>query len=191
MGKLEQIVSDPDAVLDPPASTAKLVLAHRKRLEVERDGLRTGAAELALKSVQGDAAAQAELAAIPARHAAVTFEIDMNAAAHEIALKNDSDAEIACRKSLQDLPTEVLLAGLNKDECCRLCQPGITGGCVLGAASSRCGSTCWHPIRFGALHQFSVDSSGRKVSPFANSPASRVFDAACDKLNVRGKFSHD
>jgi hypothetical protein len=190
MGKLEQIYDAQTGVaLNPPVPTGKLVLAHRKKLEVERDGLRANAAELALKAALGDGAAQAELASIPGKHAALTFEIDMNAAAHDIAKQRDGEAEIAWRKSLQDLPPEVLLTGLNKYECPHLCQSGIAGGCVLGGGSPRCGSTCWHPTRLGTFHQFSIDETGRKVSPFANSPASRVFDVACDKLKVRGKFS--
>jgi hypothetical protein len=183
---------DETAPVTPPIGTAKAVLAYRKKLELERDGLRTGAAELALRASRGDAEAKAALAAIPAKYAALTLEIDVNGGAYDLAVKEDHDAEIAWRASLQSMDPEDLIAGINKDECCGLCQPGIAGGCVLASAAPFSGSTCWHPTRMGTFHQFNLDDSGRRIFPFRNNPrAKKVFDVACDKLKVRGKFSYD
>jgi hypothetical protein len=174
----------------PPAPTAKGVLAHRKKLETDRDELRTGAAELASASARGDADAQAALAAIPAKFAAIQFEIDLNHEAHDRATKQDSDAEAAWRDSIQSMDPEDLIAGINKDECCHRCQPNSPGGCVLTGGTAHAGSTCWHPTRFGTLHQFYIDNSGLRVFPFHDNPrAAKVFNAACDKLKVRGKFA--
>jgi hypothetical protein len=183
-------VAEKPVSLAPPVATAKAVLAYRKKLELERDGLRTGTAELALKASRGDADAKAALAAIPGKMAALQFEIDHNHEAYDLAIQQDHSAEVAWRGSLQLMDPEDLLAGINKDECCGLCQPGIAGGCVLAAGAPYAGSTCWHPTRFGTFHQFNLDDSGRKVFPHSNHPkAKKVFDAACDKLKVRGKFS--
>jgi hypothetical protein len=183
----ETIVAD-----KPPAPTAKAVLAHRKKLEAERDGVRTGAAELALASARGDLAAKAAIAAIPARMAALQFEIDLNHEAYELAHKQDADAEIAWRASLQSMDPEDLIDGINRDECCRRCTQGTPGGCVLAAAAPYAGSTCFHPTRFGTFHQFKIDDSGLKIFPHRDNPkAKKVFDAACDKLKVRGKFEND
>jgi hypothetical protein len=185
MGKHEQIIP-----LAPPSPTAPAVRAHRKKLEAARDGLRTGAAALALASALGDADAQAALAAIPNKFAALQLEIDLNHEAHELAYKQDADAEVAWRAAIQTLPPEELLVGLNKDECSRLCQPGIPGGCVLCGAAPHAGSTCWHPTRMGSFHQFNLDNLGKRIFPLRDNPqASRVFDAALDKLKVRGKFA--
>jgi hypothetical protein len=184
--------ADQIAFLKPPAPTAKAVRDHRKKLEIERDGLRTGAAELARLAALGDADAKAALAAIPGKHAALQFEIDLNHEAYEIATKHDSDAEIAWRASLQSMEPEDLIAGINKDECCHRCQPGVPGGCVLTAAAPYAGSTCFHPVRFGTFHQFNIDDSGRRIFPHRHhAQAKKVFDAACDKLKVRGKYAND
>jgi hypothetical protein len=185
-------VAEKPVPLAPPIGTAKAVRAYKKTLELERDGLRTGAAELARLAALGDAEAKVALAAIPARHAALTLEIDLNGEACELQHKLDADAEAAWRASLQSMDPEDLIAGINKDECCRRCQPGISGGCVLSGAAPYAGSTCFHPTRFGTFHQFNIDDSGRKVFPFRNHPrAAKVFNAALDKLKVRGKFAND
>lgn len=176
-----------------PAPIAKSVLAHRRILEAERDALRTGVAELALKSALGDLDARAALAAIPGKTAALQHEIDQNHAAHELAIKVDNDAEIAWRASLQTLPPVEIIAGINRDECARLCQQGIAGGCILAGGSPRF-STCLHPTRHGTFHPFHLDAVGRKVFPLRHHPrASEVFDAACAKIKLtpKEKFSND
>ena len=141
MGMHEKIaVSD-----KPPAPTAKAVLAHRKKLETERDGLRTGAAELALASAMGDLDARAALAAIPGKSAALQFEIDLNHEAHDLAVKQDSDAEVAWRNSIQLMDPEEIIAGIGGDNCCGRCQPG--GFCVITAGFPYAAGQCGHPIK--------------------------------------------
>jgi hypothetical protein len=168
----------------PPAPTAKAVLDYRKKLEHERDGLRTGAAELARLAALGDAAAKASLAAIPGKHAALQFEIDLNHEAYDLAHKHDSDAEVAWRASLQSMDPKDLVAGINKDECCHRCQPNSPGGCVITAGYPYAGSQCGHPIREKATI-FGRDETGVRRFLYAHNPqAARVFDAACQKLKV-------
>jgi hypothetical protein len=181
MGRHEKIAVS----LKPPAPTAKAVLAHRKRLEIERDGfLRTGAAALALASARGDADAQAALAAIPAKFAAIQFEIDLNHEAHELAHKQDADAEVAWRESLQSMDPEDLIAGINRDECCHRCQPNSPGGCVITSGYSYAGSQCGHPIREKHI-VFGRDANGvRQFLYRQNAQALKVFTAACKRLGV-------
>jgi hypothetical protein len=124
-------MAKPEIALNPPQPIAKAALAHRKKLELERDALRTGAAELALKSAQGDTAAQAALWAIPAKQAGLQFEIDQNHAACELATKQDSDAEAAWRTLLQTMDPEDLIAGIGGDSCPGLCK--TSGSCVITA----------------------------------------------------------
>jgi hypothetical protein len=169
--------------LAPPAPCAPAVLAHRKKLEIERDALCAGAAELALKSARGDTAAQAALWAIPAKQAGLQFEIDQNHAAYSLATKQDSDAETAWRASLQSMAPEDLIAGISGDGCCHLCQPG--GFCVITAGAAHAGATCGHPIR--EKHAiFGRDESGDRQFLYRHSPrALAVFSAAREKLKVR------
>jgi hypothetical protein len=185
VGKLETIVS-----IKPPAPTKPAIVAYRKTLEIECDTLRASAAPLAFASAKGDSSAREALAAIPGRLAALQFEINLNHECQQLSEQEDSDAEIAWQASLQSMDPEDLIAGINKDECCHRCQPGIAGGCVLSGGTAHAGSTCWHPTRMGTFHQFSTDNSGLRVFPFRDNPrAAKVFNAACDKLKVRGKFA--
>jgi hypothetical protein len=180
MGRHEKIaVSD-----KPPAPTAPRVLAHRKKLETERDGLRTGAAALALASAQGDADAQAALAAIPAKFAAIQFEIDLNHEAYELAHKLDADAEVAWRESLQSMDPEDLIAGINNHECCHRCQPNSPGGCVITSGFPYAGSQCGHPVREKQII-FGRDANGVRQFLYRQNPqALKVFTAARKRLGV-------
>jgi hypothetical protein len=183
MGKLEKIVSD-----KPPAPTANAVIAHRKKLEAERDALLTGATDLALKSARGDTDAQAALRAIPAKQAWLQFELEQNHAAYELAAKQDSDAESAWRASLQTMDPAAIIEGIGKEQCCKRCTPGVPGGCVISAAAPHAGGICVHPVR--ERDMFSRDASGKRQFHYRHSArASAVFDAACEKLKVRGEFA--
>jgi murein DD-endopeptidase MepM/ murein hydrolase activator NlpD len=180
MGRHEKIAIS----LKPPAPTARTVLEHRKKLETERDGLHTGAAALALASAQGDADAQDALAAIPAKFAAIQFEIDLNHEAYKLAHKQDADAEVAWRESLQSTDPEDLIAGINKDECCHRCQPNSPGGCVITAGYPYAGSQCGHPIREKHM-VFGRDETGvRQFLYRQNAQALKVFTAARKRLGV-------
>jgi len=118
-----------------------------KILEIERDALRAGAVELALASALGDLDAKAALAALPPKLAALQFEIDLNHQAHEMAQGHDAAAEVAWRASIQTLPPEEIIEGIGKESCCRRCQPGAMGGCVITAAAPWAGATCGHPLK--------------------------------------------
>jgi hypothetical protein len=179
MGKLEKIVFD-----KPPGATATAILAHRKKLEIERDGLRNGAAELARLAALGDAEAKVTLAAIPGKHAALQFEIDLNHEAVEQARKFDADAETAWRASLQSMDPEDLITGINRDECCHRCQPNSPGGCVITAGFPYAGGQCGHPIREkGTI--FGRDEAGNRRFLYEHNPqAARVFEAARARLKV-------
>jgi hypothetical protein len=177
MGRLEKIVPD-----TPPAPTAKAVLAHRKKLDIERDALCAGGADLALKSAQGDTDAQAELRAIPAKQVGLQFEIDQNRAAYALAAKQDSDAESAWRAALQTMEPEDLIAGIGKEMCPALCQPWSF--CVITAGDRHAGGQCGHPVK--ELHAvFGRNAAGDREFRYAHNPqAARVFEAARAKLKV-------
>lgn len=172
-----------EIALDPPAPTAKAVLAHRKKLETDRDSLRTGAAKLALAAALGDLDARAALAAMPGELAALQFEIDLNHEAHDLAVKQDSDAEVAWRAALDSMNPEDLIAGINRDECSHRCQPGSF--CVITAGYPYAGAQCGHPIRERDLI-FSRDANGVRQFLYRRSPrALAVFNAALERLRVR------
>jgi hypothetical protein len=176
--------------LKPPTPTRPAVIAHRRMLELERDALRAGAIELAFASAMGDLDARNKLAALPAKLAALQFEVDLNHQAQELSHAKDAAAEIAWRTSIQTLPPEEIVAGLGREACPSRCTLGISGGCVLSAAAPYSGATCMHPTRMGSLHQFNIDNSGLRIFPFRDNPrAAKVFDVACEKLNVRKKFA--
>src|SRR5665213_851800 len=186
--RVNDVMQRPDvASLKPPVPTRPTVLAHRRTLELERDALRASAVALAFAATKGDPAARETLAALPAKLAALQFEVDLNHECQELAQAADAAAERAWRAAIQTLDPEVLIGGINKSECPHLCQPNSPGGCVLSGGH---GSTCLHPTQFGTFHQFRIDDSGRRIFPYRkNLQAAKVFDAACDKLKVRGKFA--
>jgi hypothetical protein len=179
MGKSETIVAD-----KPPAPTMPAVRAHRKMLETERDTLKASAAALAFASAKGDTAAREALRAIPGRLAALQFEIDLNHDAAELAHKQDADAEVAWRASLQAMDPEDLIEGINKDECCHLCRPNTPGGCVITSGYPYAGSQCGHPVREKQTI-FGRDQNGVRQFLYQHNPqALKVFTAARKRLGV-------
>jgi hypothetical protein len=183
MGKHETIVP-----MRPPASSIPAVKARRLALELERDALRAGAVVFAVDSaLVGDLDARNRLAAIPAKLAALQFEIDLNHEAQQLAHETDVARETAWRAAVQSLEPKEILAGIGKDSCCARCTPGSPGGCVLTAGAPFSGSTCSHPVK--ERHQFQLNEIGKRIFPYRHSPqASRIFDAACEQLKVRGEF---
>lgn len=170
--------------LSAPAATAPSVRDYRRKLELERDALRTGTAELARLAALGDADAKASLAAIPGKIASLQFEIDLNHEAYELAHKRDADAEVAWRASLQSMDPEDLIAGINGSECCRLCQPNTPGGCVITGSYPYAAAQCGHPIREKATI-FGRDENGDRKFLYEHSPrAAEVFEAARRRLKV-------
>lgn len=183
MGKIEQIVP-----IDPPAPTAKDVRAHRRTLDLSLDALKAGAAELALASARGRVGAQDALAALHWKIRATEFEIECSHQAYELAMREDAAAEVAWRAAIQTMDPEEIIAGIGKESCCRRCTPGIVGGCVITASAPYAGSACGHPVK--ERHQFNRDETGQRLFRYRDTPqASKVFDTACKKLDVRGEFS--
>jgi hypothetical protein len=173
--------------MKPPAPTKPILLAHRRTLELERDALRAGAVELAVASAKGDLAARTTLAALPAKLAALQFEIDLSHQAQELAHDHDAVAEAAWRAAIQRMEPEEIIAGIGKESCCGRCMPGIPGGCVITAGVPYSGGACGHPVT--QRHLFHRDEIGRRIFPYRDVPrASKIFDAACEKLNVRKDF---
>jgi hypothetical protein len=173
--------------MKPPAPLKPTVLAHRRTLELERDALRAGAIELAVASATGDLGARNTLAALPAKLAALQFEIDLSHQAQELAHGQDAAAETAWRAAIQAMEPEEIIAGIGRESCCGRCMPGLPGGCVLTAGAPYSGAACGHPVT--QRHLLHRDEQGRRIFPYRDTPqASRVFAAACDKLNVRKDF---
>jgi hypothetical protein len=171
-----------------PKQTASALRPHRRKLELERDALRAGAPELALASARGEPGAREEMAALSGKLQALQFEIDCNHEAYELASKQDAAAEVAWRAAIQTLDPNDIIDGLGKDCCPRRCTPGITGGCVLSAAAPHAGAHCAHPVK--ERHLYSRDLGGRRIFPHRDNPqASRVFDAALDRLKIRKEFA--
>jgi hypothetical protein len=174
--------------MKPPAPTKPTLLAHRRTLELERDALRAGAVELALASAKGDVEARNTLAALPAKLAALQFEIDLSHQAQEMAHEIDAAAQTAWQAAIQRMKPEEIIAGIGKDSCCGRCMPGVGGGCVLTAGAPFPGSVCSHPVK--ERHLFHRDEHGLRIFHYRDNPqASKVFYAACVKLNVRKEFA--
>lgn len=183
MDKHETIVP-----LAPPAPTKPAVMAHRRTLELERDVLRAGAIELAVASARGDLGARQTLAALPAKLAALQFEIDLNHQAQELAHAEDAAAETAWRKDILAMDPEEIISGIGKESCCRRCQPGIDNGCVITASAPYSGGACGHPVR--ERHLFHRDETGLRQFRYRdNEQAARIFDAACRRLGVSKDFA--
>jgi hypothetical protein len=132
MGKLEKIVPD-----KPPAPRAPAVLDQRAGLERELSDLSRLIAETALAAYEGNSGGRDGLAALDAKIRACVFQIECNAAAHELALRLDMEAAAAWRADFLALPSEQLIAGITLKTCCKLCEPGL---CVISGTDR-----CLHP----------------------------------------------
>lgn len=173
--------------LDPPPPTAKAVLSHRRVLETELDVLKATVPAFALASARGEAGPRDALEALHRKILAVEFEIDSNHQAAELASQQDAAGEAAWRTAIQNLEPQDILVGFGKDSCCRRCAPGLPGGCVITGSVPFVGGACCHPLK--EKHLFHRDGNGLRIFPYRDAPqASRVFDTACDKLNVRKEF---
>jgi hypothetical protein len=183
MGRREQIIP-----LDPPAARAPAVLERRGALERELADLKLQIAEKALDAYERRPDGRESLAALDAKIRACAFLIDCYAAAHELAARRDDQAIVTWKAEVQTLEPEEIVAGISKELCCHRCQPGSPGGCVITASAPHSGGVCSHPVR--SRHLFHLDHKGKPFFPYRASPrASEIFDAACEKLNVRKDFA--
>jgi hypothetical protein len=140
-----------------------------------------------LESARGKAGAKDALGALYLKIRSTEFEIECNHAAAELAAQQDAAAEIAWRKSIQELDPEEIIAGVGRDSCCGRCTPGSPGGCVITASAPYAGGTCGHPIR--EKHLFHLNDQGRRIFRYRDNPqASRIFDAACKRLGVAKEY---
>jgi hypothetical protein len=132
MGKLEKI-----AIAAPALHRAPAVLEQRAGLERELSDLKQQIAETALVAYERDRGGRDGLAALHRKITAVTFQIDCNAAAHELALRLDLEAAAAWRATILAKPPEELIAGITAKSCCKLCDVGF---CVISGTGR-----CLHP----------------------------------------------
>jgi hypothetical protein len=131
MGKMEKLA------IAAPAPRAPAVLEQRAVLERELSDLKQQIAETALAAYEGKSGARDDLAALDAKIRACAFQIDCNAAAHELALRLDLEAAAAWRAAFLALPSEQLIAGITLKTCCKLCDVGL---CVISGTGR-----CLHP----------------------------------------------
>jgi hypothetical protein len=132
MGKLEKI-----AIAAPAPHRAPAVLEQRAGLERELSDLKQQIAETALAAYEGNSGGRDGLAALDAKIRACVFQIECNAAAHELALRLDLEAAAAWRAAFLALPSEQLIAGITAKTCCKLCDAGL---CVISGTGR-----CLHP----------------------------------------------
>ena len=182
MGKMETI-----APATPPAARVPAVLARLRTAERELADLKLQRGERQLAAAEGRHGAKEALAALHQKIAAVAFEIECSGPAREHAARLDQDALVAYRAAIQTLPAEVIVAGLTRDSCCGLCGPAT--GCVIAGNNLLGGAgPCSHPVK--ERLSFVLDERGRRIFRYRDNPqASKVFDAACEKLNVRKEFA--
>jgi hypothetical protein len=126
----------------------------------------------ALASALREPGAAERLAELGCLIEAMRFEISCSVKAEALASARDREAVAAWMAQLQELPIEVLLSGISKDQCCMLCGPE---GCVVSGGDPQSGAPCSHPIREG----------GPSPQSMGNARVRTVYLEACKKLNVR------
>ncbi|MCK1707625.1 MULTISPECIES: hypothetical protein [unclassified Bradyrhizobium] len=176
-----------DVPFDPPALTVPAMRKHRSVIELEFAGLKANLPAALVASARGEPGARAALSALRRQVQDLEFEIDRNIDAVGLAEQDDVAAHAAWRKAVHDLPPAEAIAGIGRDVCPRRCLRGVAYGCVLGGGCTDASASCWHPVTQGDI--FHNDDAGRKMFPFRfHERASRVFDAACEKLKLKGRF---
>jgi hypothetical protein len=132
MSKMEKL-----AIAAPAPHRAPAVLEQRAGLERELSDLKQQIAETALAAYEGKSDGRDRLAALDTKIRACAFQIDCNAAAHELALRLDLEAAAARRAAILARPPEQLIAGITAKTCCKLCHAGL---CVISGTGR-----CLHP----------------------------------------------
>jgi hypothetical protein len=160
MGRHEQIIPT-----TPPAARAPAVLEQRAAIERELADLKLQTAETALAAYENKSGGREKLAALDAKIRACVFQIDCNAAAHELAVKIDREAVSAWRTDVQANPKQAI-EGITKSDCCRRCS--ADHGCTIT------GDACAHPIKVGRI--------GPRLQ--GNPTVKAVYKAAREKLGM-------
>jgi hypothetical protein len=178
MGRHETIIPT-----EPPRAPA--VLKHLEICKRTLAALEREVPGLLLAVAEGVPGSKEGLTALREKIAAVEFEIAHCAAARMHAETLDREALVSYRAAIQTLSPEEIIDGITKESCCRRCPEA--GRCVISAADIMAGACC-HPVK--ERHLFPLDATGKRIFRHRDNPqASRVFDAACDKLNVRREFA--
>ena len=138
MGRFEKIILDA-----PPAPRAPAVLEQRSAVERELADLKLEIAETALAAYEDKFEGREKLAALDAKIRACTFQIECNAAAHELAVRIDREAVAAWKADLRADPKKAI-EGITKKDCCRRCSP--EHGCTIT------GEACAHPLKVGRIN---------------------------------------
>jgi hypothetical protein len=148
----------------PPAARAPKVLEQRPVLERELADLKLKVAETALASYEGAPNGRKNLAALHDEIRNVTFQLEGNAAAHDLARRLDREAVAGWFGDLQANP-EKAVEGITKKECCKRCTE--QHGCTITG-----GLQCGHPVKVGT------------VGPalMGNPKVRAVFTAAAEKV---------
>jgi hypothetical protein len=168
MGKHEQPIPT------KPAASTIAVTARLSECRRQLTFLEEQKPAAALASALREPGAADRLATLCQKIAALEFEINCSVKAEALASARDREAVADWRAAIQELPVEVLLAGISKDQCSALCGPE---GCVISGGDPRSGGDCSHPVLQGGPHP-----------QFRNHPQVKaVYAAACEKLNVRPK----
>lgn len=150
----------------PPAARAPSVLDQRPALERELVDLKQQIAERALAAYEGTDG-RAKLAALDTAIRGLSFQIECNTLAHELALRLDREAVAAWRDQVQADP-KTAVEGITKDKCCRRCD--AAHGCIIT------GGACIHPVMVG---------NGSLPNQYQGNPGVRaVHRAAAEKLRV-------
>jgi hypothetical protein len=151
--------------LAPLAARAPAVIEQRAALRRELSDLKQRIAETALAAYEGKAGGREALAALGVKIRACEFQIDCNAAAHELALRLDRDA-VAARKADVRANPAAAVKGFTKTSCGSLCSQ--EHGCAIT------GEGCAHPVKVGGIDQRLM----------GNQNVRDVFRAAAEKVGV-------
>jgi hypothetical protein len=126
----------------------------------------------ALASALREPGAAAALATLGQKIEAMRFEIDSSVNAEALASARDRSAIAEWMATIQRMPVDAIVAGINPANCCQMCGPE---GCVITGGDPRSCGSCSHPVLQGGPHP-----------QFRNHPQVKaVYAAACAKLNVR------
>jgi hypothetical protein len=172
MGRREKIIPT-----EPPAPRAPVVVAHLQESRRRLAALEAQNPETAFAAAVGKPGGAESLAALRDEITTAKFAIENYPKAREHAELLDEQAIVAWKAAVQTLSPEDLVEGITKDQCCRRCAAGA--GCVITGADAGAGP-CAHPVLVGSLelHRYR-----------GNPQICAVFDAACAKLNLKGRHA--
>jgi hypothetical protein len=164
---MSDVMERPKAIpRTPPAARAPKVLEQRPAIERELADLQARIAETTLAAYEGKPDGRKNLAALHDEIRTVTFQLEGNAAAHELALRLDREAKAGWRANIEAANPKKMVAGITKKGCCGMCSE--EHGCVIT------GLQCGHPITVGSV--------GPRL--MANPKVRALFKAAAEVLGV-------